>query len=384
MRPGKIFKYSLLLLSLSLAGLYKSPAAKTIIQGRAPSYAGEEIVFYTYSNLISFKETVVATSIVNDSGDFECSAELDEIRIVYTKLGIYNCIFYAEPGYIYQLRLPVKMDKTEAEKVNPYFEEISIHLAVKPVGSTDGKPIPPSAEELNFLIRTFNDAFHPYYYKYVINAYLNAVDQKEIDEAVKNITSPFEGINNPYFSRYVKYRIGLLAHYGAQQSASRIINDYFRDKNILPLNTAYMELFNEIFSNYFDQYISENPQSGLMSVINREANLDKLLELFRKDKKLSNDTLIEMILIKNLYDCYYNQNYLKSSIMILLDSLKSMSNIDFHKEIINDIKIDITKLLAGSDAPSFELYDRDSNLVISVSVIPSVIIVLWNLNYYVT
>lgn len=359
----KLFKSILLLLFLTLSGMNKIIATETIIQGNAPSYAGEELTFYTYSNLVSFKESVVASCMVNDSGDFECKANLEEIRLIFTRLGVYQCLFYAEPGFIYQLRLPKKLDKTEAEASNPYFEEVTIHLVAKPTGSTNGNKIPPVNEELNFLIRTFNDSFHPYYYKYVINAYLNAVDRQEIDKAITDLKAPFEGIYHPYFSKYVEYRIGLLIHFGAQQPSSKIINDYFKDQNILHHNPAYMELFNEVFSGYFEQYSSEHPQSGLSSFINREANLYKIVGLFRKDKKLTNDTLIELMIIKNLFDGYYSQNYSKPSIMILLDSLRSMSKIAYHKLIIDDIKTEITKLMVGTNAPVFELYDRDSNLV---------------------
>ena len=363
MTPKQVFKYILLLIWLNATGMNITTAAETIIRGKAPSYTGEELVFYTYSNLVSFKESVVASCMVNDSGDFECIANLDEIRLIFTRLGVYKCLFYAEPGFIYQLRLPEKLDKTEAEAMNPYFEEVTIHLVAKPNGSTNGKKIPPVNEELNFLIRTFNDSFHPYYYKYVINAYLNNVNRQEIDRAITDLKAPFEGLSNSYFSKYVEYRIGLLVHYGAQQPSSKIINDYFKDQNILYHNPAYMELFNEVFNGYFEQYLSEHPQSGLSSFINREANLDKIIGLFRKDRKLNNDTLIELMVIKNLFDGYYSQNYSKPSIMILFDSLKSMSKIEYHKLIINDIKTEITKLMVGTKAPPFELYDRDSNLV---------------------
>ncbi|KPK81879.1 MAG: hypothetical protein AMS27_15140 [Bacteroides sp. SM23_62_1] len=363
MITGKKYTYIFHLVLLILAGISETFAAEIVIQGNAPSYAGEKLTFYTYSNMISFRETVVASCMVNDSGNFECRADIEEIRLIFTSLGIYKCLFYAEPGFIYQIRLPSKIEKTVAEAANPYFEEVTIHLVVKPTGSTNGDKIPPLTQELNFLIRTFNDSFHPFYYKYVINAYLNAVDRQEIDRAIADIKAPFEGINNNYFLTYLEYRIGLLVHFGAQQSSQKIINDYFKNHHIFHYNPAYMELFNEVFAGYFDLYISENPKSGLASRINREANLEKVLELFRKDKNLENDTLIELMVIKNLYDGYFNQNYSKPSIIILLDSLKSMSKIAYHKLIIDEIKAEITKLMVGTPAPSFELYDRDSNLI---------------------
>jgi peroxiredoxin len=340
-----------------------SRATQTVIQGKAPSYAGEKLIFLTYSDMISFREIPVASCIVSDSGQFKCVAELEEIRLLFLKLGVYNCIFYLEPGLIYQLQLPQKREKSEAERMNPYFEEISIHLGAKPVGSTNGRDIPGEKEDLNLLIRSFNDAFHPYYYKYVVNAYMNEINQQEIKEAIQTITEPFADVTHPFFKKYMEYRLGLLNHYGAQQSTSKIINDYFNRKSVLYYNPAYMELFNEIFNNYFDAFKTQFPESNLLYIINREINLDKLVTQLQKEKAFANDTLLEMVLIKNLYDCFYKDEYSKPAILILMDSLFAKTNIAFHKSIISDIKSKITKLMTGSEPPPFKLYDKDSVLI---------------------
>ena len=61
-------------------------AKTTSLRGNAPSYAGEEIEFYSYSNMISFREVQLGTCIVNDSGLFECLINLDETRLIFTNL----------------------------------------------------------------------------------------------------------------------------------------------------------------------------------------------------------------------------------------------------------------------------------------------------------
>jgi peroxiredoxin len=362
MIPSYSYRSALILFVLLFTLTVPCKAAQTVIQGKAPSYAGDKLIFLTYSDMISFREMPVASCTVSDSGQFKCIAEIEETRLIFVKLGVYNCIFYLEPGFIYQLQLPQKREKTEAERMNPYFEDISIHLGARPVGSTDGRVIPGEKEELNLLIRSFNDAFHPFYYKYVVNAYINEVNQQEIKEAIQTITAPFADVNQPFFRKYMEYRLGLLNHYGAQQSSSKIINDYFNRKTVLYFNPAYMELFNEIFSDYFEAFNSEFPESNLMYIINREINLDKLVTQLQKEKAFVNDTLLEMVLIKNLYDCFYKDGYSKPAILILMDSLNAKTNIAIHKSAISDIKRDITKLLTGSEPPPFKLYDKDSVL----------------------
>lgn len=352
----------ILFLILFIASVH-SNAAQTVIQGKALSYAGEKLVFLTYSDMISFRETTVASCTVSDSGEFKCIADLEDIRLLFVRLGVYNCVFYVEPGLIYHLQLPQKREKTEAERMNPYFEEISIHLGAKPLGSTNGRPIPGDREELNLLIRSFNDAFHPFYYKYVVNAYVNEVNQQEIKEAIQTIIGPFADVTHPFFKKYMEYRLGLLNHYGAQQSSSKIINDYFNRKTVLSYNPAYMELFNEIFFEYFDAFKVEFPESNLLYTINREINLNKLVTQLQKEKAFASDTLLEMVLIKNLYEYFYKDEYSKPAILILMDSLSSKTNIAIHKSIIADIKHDITKLMTGSEPPSFKLYNKDSTLI---------------------
>ena len=362
MIPGYKYRSVLILFLFLFAATIPSKAVQTVIQGKAPSYAGEKLIFLTYSDMISFREIPVASCTVSDSGQFKCVAELEGTRLLFVKLGVYNCLFYLEPGFIYQLQLPQKREKTEAERMNPYFEDISIHLGAKPVGSTDGRAIPGEREELNLLIRSFNDAFHPFYYKYVVNAYIDEVNQQEIKEAIQTITEPFADVTHPFFKKYMEYRLGLLNHYGAQQSSSKIINDYFDRKSVLCYNPAYMELFNEIFFNYFEAFKAEFPETNLLNIINREINLDKLVTQLQKEKALANDTLLEMVLIKNLHECFYKDEYSKPAILILMDSLNAKTNIAFHKSVITDIKREITKLLTGSEPPPFKLYDKDSVL----------------------
>jgi peroxiredoxin len=348
----KTFRSLLILFFILTVPIIPSISAETIFQGKVVSYGGEKLDFLTYSDMISFREMTIASCTISDSGDFKCTAGLEETRLIFIRLGVYNCIFYAEPGLIYQLQLPQKREKTEAEQMNPYFEDITIHLIARPVGTTVDRPIPGENEDLNILIRSFNDAFNPFYYKYVVNAFTNEVDQQEIKKAIQSITEPFADIHHPFFKTYMEYRLGLLQHYGARQSSSRIIDDYFKMKNVFYHNPAYMELFNEIFYDYFDAFAAENPQVNLPLIINREINLDKLIGTLQKEKVFSNDTLLEMVLIKNFYDCFYKDTYSKPGILILID-----------KSVISDIKQEITRLMAGTEPPPFKLYDKDSILI---------------------
>ncbi len=346
-----------------LGGYGHAQGATVIITGRSPDYASDSITFFSYSNMITFNEKEMASCLVSDSGDFECTLTLDGPRLIFSHLGVYNCFMYAEPGMVYKIRLPQKRQKSMADEANQFFEETSVHLSLSVTGSTGDLAVPGKDEELNFLIHAFNDYFYPYYYKFAVNAYTDRVDQKELKDAIENLQTPFKDIRNPFFSDYMDYRIGLLNHYGNQVSAQRITEDFFLEKPVRYQNPAYMELFNEIFNDFFDQFNEKYPRRNLPVILNRDKDYTGLNEILVRDASLRNDSLRELILLKEFYDGFFEQKNIRSSMLQLLDSLQVNTSIELHRNMVRDIMLEITKLLPGYSPPDFALYDHDSTLV---------------------
>lgn len=355
-------RFSIICCFLFSASLFLN-ARPVSIKGKAADYSKEKLAFFAYSNMISFAEEELGSCQVNDSGEFECSIELEETKLLYTRLGVYNCFFFAEPGMIYEVRLPPRRDKSLNDEANPYFEEVSVHLSVNLLGAYGGTPLPGPIEELNFLIRAFNDSFYPYYYKFVVSAYTDDIDRKEISTTVKNLAEPFDSIRNTYFNTYRKFRLGLLNHYGAQQSNRRIMEDYFLDSDVKYFNPAYMELFNEIFQDYFGQFTGEHPNRQLPLLLNREKDYTAIMRLFERDGALINDTLRELVMVKGLYEGFYDEKNIRSSMLQLLDSVQINTSIGYIREIVSDVMLEFTRLLPGFKPEDFALLDSDSNLV---------------------
>ena len=333
------------------------------ITGTSQAYAGDSIVFLSYTNMITFSEKELATCIVGDSGSFECTLQLDEPTLIFSHLGVYNCFMYAEPGMVYDIKLPQKRQKSMADEANQFFEETSIHLSLKVTGTTGRGVVPVKDQELNFLIHAFNDYFYPYYYKFAVNAYTDRIDQKELKEAIEKLQTPFGDSLSSFFSDYMDYRIGLLNHYGNQVSNERIIQDLFLDRPVRYQNPAYMELFNEIFNDYFDRFMEKFPRRNLPVVLNREKDYAGLNKILVRDASLKNDSLRELVLLKELYDGFYDPRNIRSSMLSLLDSLQTNTSIEGHRILVRDIMLEITRLLPGYAPPDFALYDQDSSLV---------------------
>jgi len=354
---------TILILTCLLWGFGQADGATVKITGKSVDYAGDSLAFFSYSNMITFSEQEITSCVVGDSGNFECLLSLDEPRLIFTHLGVYNCFMYAEPGMIYEINLPRRRQKSMAEEANQFFEETSVHLSLKVTGTTANLAVPERDEELNFLIHAFNDYFYPYYYKFAVNAYTDRINQKELKDAVENLQTPFKDIRSPFFLAYMEYRIGLLNHYGNQVSSQRITEDFFLDKPVRYQNPAYMELFNEIFNGFFDQFSEKHPKLNLPVVLNRDKDYSGLNEMMVRDASLRNDSLRELILLKEFYDGFFDKKNIRSSMLQLLDSLQVNTSIEAHRNMVRDIMLEITRLLPGYAPPDFALYDHDSTLV---------------------
>jgi peroxiredoxin len=216
--------------------------------------------------------------------------------------------------------------------------------------------------DINIQIRMFEDTYEPYYNKHVVNA-VGGKDFSRLDEDIEHIESHFNKNDNEYFRLYRLYKYAYLRYLSLQHKVTTISEMLFAGKPVLYHNLAYMELFNQVFKNYFFYHGRTDTGKKLYQDINSDQNYHELLTTLRENALFSNDTLLELVILKCLHDEFYSDRFSRGGILIILDSLIFETGIREHQMIGNIIRNKITRLLSGHFPPPFELYDLDSNLV---------------------
>jgi peroxiredoxin len=344
-------KYVFIIAQLGIFIQSASAATETIISGHDSTYAGQEIVFYKYADQISNAEAELAKCLVDSRGSFSLKFSLDEITFVFAYVGIYKIHLYAVPGKNYEIILPPRKEKEEQDFLNPYFMPTLIHL-----GTMQFDP-----DELNTLIRMFNDSYLPYYNKHIVT--LNEKkDYAELDKDIARIEKPFASSKNAFFNDYRRYRYGLIKYLAYQEKSKSISNDYFKNKPVLLNNLAYMELFNKVYDKYFYHYSNSAIGKSLAENISNH-DLNALRKTLSADEVLGNGDLLDLVILKCLHDEFYDDNYSRSALLEILDTLIKTEKTKALVEVAKSIRTQVTRLLAGFEPPDFQLYDRDSNLV---------------------
>ncbi|MBN2214431.1 MAG: TlpA family protein disulfide reductase [Bacteroidales bacterium] len=327
-------------------------AGEVLLYGKSPEWSKTVISFFKYKELITCSEVMLADSDIDEDGAFRLQIGIDETTHIFAHLGVYKAYLYVEPGKSYELVLPPFREKTPADLLNPYFEEMQIQMGIANIDEND----------INIQMRMFDDTYQPYYNKHIINA-VEEKDFSRLDEDIEKIEMHFTKNANVYFRQYREYKYAFLRYLSLQHKVTTISEMLFTGKPVLYYNNAYMELFNQVFNNYFFYHGRTDKGGKIYRDINYDNSYRELKMTLRENTLFSSDTLLELVILKCLHDEFYSDRFSRSGILILLDSLICSTGIAEHQLIGNIIRNKITKLLAGYLPPPFELYDLDSNLV---------------------
>jgi len=341
-------KRVLLLLFIISWGFAYSDTIPVTIYGTHKDYAGQIIKIYKTSDYITRTKKIIAIDTVDKQGNFKLQYITDKTLLISMPLGIYNAVLFTAPSKSYNVILPPFQPKTKADIITPFFKPVEIYLGIKNADSTD----------LNFQIADFNEK----YYNFIDSNYYYIFKHPRvifIDSVIASFEQQFIFDTVKFFKNYRNYKYAWLKFASYMRDDRYVIREFFNNKPILYQNPAYMDLFNQLFTNYLTIYSSKPEGERLYSDVAYAKSPKYIYETFANNMVLLNDTLQQFVLLKGLYDEFYQKNYNVSSLLITLDSVKMLTTIPEHKIIAENIRKKVLKTRSGFPAPKFEL--RDAN-----------------------
>ena len=339
------FKKAIFILFIALS--FGLGAANVHIFGEAKEYASNTIIFYKYSDRITFIKKQLFELEIDKEGKFDVNFEVDDITYVFAEFGIYHAYFYAEPDGSYELILPPFQEKSLSDIFNPFFSNETIQIGIKNMQPTD----------LNYLILDFDY----YYFRYLdlkyIELYVNGLET-DVDTFITEINSKFNNYNNKYFQDYKKYRIAALKNIATQkQYEDQIVYSYYTKAPVLYDNPAYMDLFNNIYAKYFDLLLVAPHGDSLYAIITYGHSISRLKKFLSRNLSLRNNQFQELVILKGLNDAFGGGNLQWLPLLLTLDSVHLSTQYPFHQDVAQNIADNVLSMAKGTIAPPFELPD---------------------------
>ena len=217
--------------------------------------------------------------------------------------------------------------------------------------------------DLNYLIMDFDYYYNRYYDLRLEELYAKGL-KTDVDTFINNINERYKKYDNPYFQQYRRYRIAALKNMATKQEyESALVYSYYSNKEILYDNPAYMDLFNSIYHNYFDNYLVSAGGADLYRVITYGHSISLLHRLIGSNPKHKKKQFRELVILKGLNDAFANDNLQWLPLLLTLDSLYITAEYPIHQQIAQNIADNSLTMAKGTVALPFELPDSMGNMM---------------------
>lgn len=319
-----------------------SLAQQVTIKGSAASYEYKEISVWATNDYISNTQKKLTYSVIDSAGNFLLELSAKEIQYVTLKVEKHVASMYIEPDGNYDVVF-YPPDSTSYQ--NPNIEH-DVKLSIKLKSKT----------EINALTMDYDkrfDDFLTFYYP----SFVSRNPKPVIDSFKLAIHEYYSDVQNSYLNTYVNYSIASLEE-KTKESEKKLFSMYLDRKPIQYNNPEYMHFFNTFFKQKLHTFSLSKSGAPIAFQINDRGSAQGAMEVLARDPFLKNDTLRELVLLKGLYESYYDGSFRKSNIIPMLQQIAEESNLPVHQQIATNIINSFSRLKAGAMAPDFVLPDK--------------------------
>ena len=319
-----------------------SHSQNVTITGTAKSYEDKEIGVWINNDYISNTQKQLTYSSIDSLGNFRLEFNTKEIQYITLKVEKNISSMYIEPNAKYEVIL-FPPDSTTYQ--NPNLEH-DVKLSIKLKSKT----------EINALTMDYDKRFDDFLtIDYV--SFLKRTPLPKIDSFKLAMKSFYSTVTNKYFDAYIDYTVAALEE-KTKMSEKKLYAQYLDKKTIFYNNPEYMNFFNDFYKEKVQNFSLTKDGLPLKYQINDRGSFQGAQEVLIRDPFLKNDTIRELVLIKGLYEAYYNGAFKRESIVAMLQQATKESKIAEHKRIAQNILNSFSKLQKGNLAPFFELPDK--------------------------
>ena len=317
--------------------------------GNAPEWAGYHIVFSRTSNFIIPETTSFIVLQINNDGYFDFSFEVEETTLLFADVGRFRASIFVEPNMDYTLAFPPFELKTEAQRLNPLFQPEEITFGIKNR----------EAQALNRNILEFNEAFD---YQFSSNAIpIFTFGNNAIVQEIETSLEKQFNYSHPFFNKHKELSYMKLRQLSQRMQERPFINHLSQLEPAYNM-PVYWDVFKSFVSGFLPGNFSGTSNINFSAAINSNMRFDSLATVLTTDTIFKRREFAEISLLFTLYESYYNNSISKSSCLTIVASAVDYASTSKNREIARDFYKSMTRLLPGTAAPEFALFNKKGKI----------------------
>lgn len=333
---------------LFLGVFCKSNSQNVIIRGKSHvSYSGKIIELFLTSDYITNSLQRETNDTIDSDGYFELHLQSDYVQPAILKIGNATAQLYVRPDFVYGITFPAIDEKKD------YHNDTELNVNIGIIGT--------DSTELNALIFDYQEQYNKIFISDNDRYISRAIMFKYADSLQRICDKRYAKIKDPYFRNYITYSIASI-NASVSRGENYLINGHILRKPIQYNHKEYMSFFDACFKGYLNSVATQHKGQSLYNIINVKASYDQLWNFLNQDKFLKNDTLRELVIIKNLWDCYFSPDFVPDAVETIISQINQNPKTNEHKRITAIMLAYMNKMVVGSEAPDFSARTRDGKI----------------------
>lgn len=300
------------------------------------------IRLFVFDDLFNWDGKIVCQTNSDSKGNFSLQAEISEISYCQIAIDLERTDILLSPNSNYEIQIECNKE----EELSSYFDKMPPALIIKKATDNNlSKQIDLADKIINtFILNNFNKLYR--------NRRYDLLDTLSLE--LKNALG---SIKSDYILKHIEYKTASVKLAVNRDGGKKVINEYFTTKPVLYNQTAYMELFSDLFSNHLNNSKSFNLYDLEKSFY---AGYDSFQNYLKNDSLIAKgNNLSELITILSLKELFYNVAENQKTVLYYLSIIEKNSRYKENKLIANNLIKKLNYLLPNSPAPNFNLKDAE-------------------------
>lgn len=306
---------------------------------------GSVVRLIQFDDLLNWHGQTLFQDTADSRGLLHLKAEVDEISPAHLAINLDRVDLVLKPGASYILEVNRELQQENLS----YFDKTPPALLIKKATDEGLQEQLETVDGLinSFVMENFQSLFRLKKYS-LLDTLKTQLDELLGDKSLE------------YSRQYARYKYASIVLAVQRDGENKVINDFFKEREVLYNNASYMTLFTEIFSDYL--------------LGNRNLAMESLREMDRKTypewrEYLRNDPLLrednrlsELIVLASLKYLYRDSRFKAKQVLAYLVYLKRNALYPEHQRMAANTIEAFEFLAPGTKAADFSLKDQNSKL----------------------
>jgi len=320
------------------------------IRGSFGGAEGEEIRLMRYDDYLSFRETEIASAVIDDDGKFSFATQVEVEELLFFRFQYTRIFFYVEPGKTYTVEFSPFSFAEKKEGTDYHPARLDHSMSVEAEGQAEAG--------LNDLINRLEELVEEFV-RTRVSGNIRANHQAAMRDLNRQADSLSQDTEHPFFAEYKTFYLARLNRSLNTRGFHSLVEEYFSDHPVLYDQPVYMDFFRQLFGTYLFAGSRDIRISDLETAVNHHGSYEALMAALEKDSLLRNERFRELVMLEGLKKMPDMEDFERAGVVQILEEVAVASKFPEHRRMAENLLYLHKRFQPGQPAPQLVLRDHN-------------------------